>query len=264
MPKTSMIILLHTSKTMRVMPARELLQQPSLQSKATQLASYIKTLSPSQLASTMHVSATLALKTHEQFAEWNTTPQMQSLAIDSFIGDIYSGLRADMLSQSDREYANSCLYILSGLYGVLRPFDGIMPYRLEMGYKLPEGLYKNLYSFWGDEVAKILPKTELVINLAAVEYSHVVIPYLIDAQIIAPKFLTINKATGEPVFVVVHAKIARGAFARWLLTSRISDVVKLKEFTDLGYKFDAELSSLNEPVFVCKEFGGVGLSMRLL
>jgi len=80
-------------------------------------------------------------------AAWNTEVDQQSLAIDSFVGDIYSGLHASTLSGGDRDYAQQTLRILSGLYGMLRPYDGIRPYRLEMGYKFPDQSFSNLYNY---------------------------------------------------------------------------------------------------------------------
>ena len=40
---------------------------------------------------------------------------------------------------------------------------------------------------------------------------------------VTPKFLTVDAKSGKPTFVTVHAKIARGAFARWLVTGRVKD-----------------------------------------
>jgi cytoplasmic iron level regulating protein YaaA (DUF328/UPF0246 family) len=102
------------------------------------------------------------------------------------------------------------------------------------------------------------------VNLAAGEYSKTVTGHISPDRVVTPKFLTIHPKTGQPTFVVVHAKIARGAFARWLVTSRIKDTDSaLAGFGDIGYRYDEKLSSPNEPTFVCEEFGGKGLSVRL-
>jgi cytoplasmic iron level regulating protein YaaA (DUF328/UPF0246 family) len=239
------------------------LPYPLLLDEATELSNYLKTLTPRKLATAMRLSNKLATVTHNLIGSWNTNPLKQRSAVDSFLGDIYSGLQVAGWNKDDRVYADQSLRILSGLYGILRPSDGIYPYRLEMGYKLPNQKYANLYTYWGDEVAKQLPDTEPIVNLAAVEYSNLVNPYVDDTRVIAPRFLTVSPMTGEPTFVVVHAKIARGAFANWLIKSRVKDIQKLSDFNDLGYKYDLNLSSHNAPVFVCKEFGGLGLSVRL-
>lgn len=239
------------------------LRQPALLPKAKELAAYIQTLTPEQLAQAMHISSPLAQKTHQLWAGWKASEHGLTPAIDSFVGDIYSGLQADNLLEEDRQYADKHLRILSGLYGILRPLDGVRPYRLEMGYRLPTDAFRNLYTFWGDAIARSLPTTGTVVNLAAIEYSKTITPYIAPERVITPKFLTLDPRSNEPTFVVVHTKIARGAFAHWMIVNRIKDPEQLKTFSDIGYRYNANLSSSHEPVFVCAEFGGKGLSMRL-
>ena len=254
-----MIILLHSSKTMKSPVFTGTPRQPQLVAKARELGDYVKTLSPAELAACMHVSPALAQKVHRAAAVWGKGDV--SIAIDSFVGDIYSGLRASDFTPAERAYADEHLRILSGLYGVLRPLDAIQPYRLEMGYKLPA--YKNLYDFWGDTIAATLPKTGPIINVSSAEYTKAVLPFVAPERVITPQFLTADPRTGEPTFVVVHAKIARGAFARWLIKTRTQDPARFTAFNDIGYAYNAALSTPDAPVFVAQEFGGKGLSMRL-
>ncbi len=236
------------------------LRQPQLLGKARQLDAYLKTLSPKQLAKTMHLSAPLANKTHVLIAAWTADPKLQTLALDCFGGDIYRGLRASEFQAAERDYADQTLRILSGLYGIIRPYDGVAPYRLEMGYKLPDPAFANLYEYWGDVIAACLPQAGLIVNLSSVEYARTVTPFVDPARIVAPEFLTVEPKTGRPTFVVVHAKIARGAFARWLIISRTEGVAALTKFTDLGYHYDEKLSTPGKPAFACQTFGGLGLS----
>jgi uncharacterized protein len=256
------IILMHSSKTMRT-PASGTRPtgRPALLERAAELVAYLRTLSPRQLAKVMSVSADLAERTRDEYARWSTAPRDQAPAAESFVGDIYSGLRVDSFTAADRRYADAHLRILSGLYGILRPFDGICPYRLELGYRLPPGPYANLYTFWGTAIAEQLPAGRIV-NLAAAEYSRVVLRHVDAQRVVTPKFLTVDPKSGQPRFVTVHAKIARGAFARWLVTKRVKDK-DVAGFDDIGYAYDEALSSPAEPVFVCREFGGKGLSVRL-
>lgn len=256
---------MHSSKTMRpptsgIRPTGA----PVLLDRAEELIAYLRTLSEEQLVRIMKVSADLAAKTRQEYAGWSTRPAEQSPAAATFVGDIYSGLRVDSFTAADRRYADAHLRILSGLYGILRPFDGISPYRLEMGYRLPPGRYASLYRFWGTAIAEQLPADGPIVNLAANEYSKTVLPYVEAARVVTPKFLTVDPASGRPKFVVVHAKIARGVFARWLVTGRVSgDPAAIREFDEIGYRYDKELSTPREPTFVCQEFGGKGLSVRL-
>jgi cytoplasmic iron level regulating protein YaaA (DUF328/UPF0246 family) len=233
---------------------------PVLLDRARELIGYVRTLPPVQIARLMTLSGPMAAKTHELFAEWTDTPAAQSPAVETFTGDIYSGLQAASFSPADRRYADGHLRILSGLYGILRPYDGISPYRLEMGFRLPDPRYANLYRYWGTAIADQLPGTGPLVNLAANEYSKVVLDHVDRSRVVTPRFLTVDPRSGEPKFVVVHAKIARGAFARWVLTARPSD---LAGFAELGYRLDPSRGSDREPCYVCTDFEGKGLSVRL-
>jgi cytoplasmic iron level regulating protein YaaA (DUF328/UPF0246 family) len=260
-----MIILLHSSKTMRPPTSGGTPSGiPVLVDRAEELVAYLRTLSREQLARIMSISADLAAKTGELYAQWSRKPERQTPAAATFVGDIYSGLRLDSFTAADRRYAGTHLRILSGLYGLLRPFDGISPYRLEMGDRLPAGRYASLYGFWGTSIAEQLPARGPLINLAANEYSRTVLPHVDAQRVVTPRFLTTDPVSGQPKFIVVHAKIARGAFARWLVTNRVTDTTRaLSEFRDLGYRYAEALSTPGEPTFVCQEFGGKGLSVRL-
>lgn len=261
-------ILLHSSKTMRRPDEAYTgdIQIPTLIHKADELALYLTSLSVAQLEKAMSLSPRKAEETKLLIDGYSANTPLTP-AIDAFLGDIYSGLQVHTLDANDRKYANEHLYILSGLYGVLRALDTIQPYRLEMGYKLPK--YRSLYTFWGDAIARQLPVGDAILNLSAKEYTKAVFPYVDSVDvikgtpIISPMFLTISPKTGKPAFVTVHAKIARGAFARWVIKNRIEHTSKLREFNDIGYKYEPTLSTDEIPVFVAKEFKGTGLSVRL-
>lgn len=239
------------------------LERPQLLEKAVRLDAYLKTIPAGQLEKIMNISPVLARKTQALISQWTVEPSKQRPAIDSFLGDIYSGIQVGQWTRGDREYANRHLRILSGLYGILKPLDGICPYRLELGYKLPKKLYANFYQYWGDSIANTLFSSGPVINLAAVEYSKTVTPFIDADRVVTPVFRTVSPKTGAPVFVTVHAKIARGAFARWLVAKRIDNLDDLKNFTEIGYAYDPSLSTPEAPAFIARAFGGKGLSLRL-
>ncbi len=262
---SKMIILIHSSKSMKFPQSLsgDEPQTPLLIDKAKILNNQLKKLDKHQIMKLMKVSDKIAINTLEIIRSWTSLTEHNTPAVESFIGDIYSGLQANKWSNKDKEFANVHLRILSGLYGILRPYDSIKPYRLEMGYKLIFDNYNNLYDFWGSSIVETISTSEIIINLAAEEYSKTITKFINKNRIVTPKFLTINKKTGNATFVVVHAKIARGAFANWLITNRIKDVRELINFKDLGYEFDESISTDNIPVFVSKDFGGIGMSVRL-
>ena len=235
-----MIILIHSSKTMLppIGSGGKTLTQPQLLSRSIEIDKYLKTLSANKIGKIMSISKPLSLKTKNLIADWSAEPNKQCKAIDSFLGDIYSGLQAHDWTTENLEYANKTLRILSGLYGILRPNDGIYPYRLEMGYKLPNKKFSSLYKYWGESIVNTLPNSIPIVNLSAVEYSKVVTDF-VDSNIVT-----------TPTF-------------NWLIKNRITDVKDLASFNDIGYKHSTKLSKSNFPAFVAKEFYGKGLSIRL-
>jgi len=236
------------------------LGEPQFFREATELATLWRAASIDDIMQLMKISRSKAEEVASLFHAWSTAPELQTPAIDTFRGDIYSGLQAHTWSDEERTYAHAHLTILSGLYGTLQACDGVMPYRLEMGYKLPDT--RTLYQFWGDSLTRGLPRSAThILNLSAVEYTKAILPFT-NLPTITPKFLTVNSHTGAPTFVTVHTKIARGACANWVVKNRVSDPTRLPEFNALGYAHDAATSTPTEPVFVCQSFEGTGLSVR--
>ena len=258
-----MIILLHSSKTMKVTKLVGLeLSKPALAAQAQELGGYLSGLKLKEIESIMGVSSSLAQEIMATASSWPAAKGKGS-ALHSFRGDVFSGLQVASFNKKDLAYANQHLKIVSGLYGLLRPLDAVAPYRLEMGYKLTREPYTSLYKFWGDSLAKLLPAGQPIINLTSLEYGRAIVPYLDKSLVISPRFYTYNAKTRQYTSVAVHSKIARGAFAHWLITQRIDKVSGLNNFDEIGYRYEASLSTPQAPAFVCREFMGKGLSVRL-
>jgi cytoplasmic iron level regulating protein YaaA (DUF328/UPF0246 family) len=245
-----MEILINSSKTMVSLPDNTALQKPALQKQAKELDAILKGYSVAELAKLMHLSPALAAETHELIKRWNTRPLRQSAAIDAFRGDIYRGLVAQTLSDDDRCYARGVLRILSGLYGILRPFDAIMPYRLELMYPVSGEGFSNLYQFWGKAIAAKIAKKGTIVNLASQEYFRTIQPYVDPRRVIEPQFMVRMTPEAEITFAAVYAKVARGAFARWLITSRLTVPADFPSFTEHGYCYVPELSTPEKPLYL--------------
>ena len=214
--------------------------------------------SPDELSKMMSISTSLAELNHERFQDWTTpfTPENARPAVLAFNGDTYTGLNAAAsFDQRDYTHAQKVLRILSGLHGVLRPLDLIQPYRLEMGSKLAHEHGADLYSYWGDEVTDQLntaleasPGANVLVNLASNEYFSVVQPERFEGHIVTPQFLD-AKGDGEFKIVSFFAKQARGAMAGWMVRERITTRRALTEFDGNGYRYDADSSTGDRPVF---------------
>ena len=175
----------------------------------------------------------------------NLTPSI--LAYD---GIQYKYMSPNSFTDDEFNYIDNHLKILSGFYGVLRPFDGVVPYRLEMQAKLKGDNYKNLYDFWGDTLYKEITKeTKVILNLASKEYSKAIEKYLSPED----KFVTciFGSLKDDKIKVkATEAKMARGLMTRFLAKNSITDIEKVKDFSDLGFSYSKEHSKDNEFVFL--------------
>ena len=254
-----MITLLVSSKTMVKKEVDFELKSttPLFLAEAEVLNKTLQKLSLAEIRKLMHISENLAKETKLKIESWNEAEARPGWLY--FSGDVYKGLVAETLEQADFEWAQNRVWTLSGLYGIVRPLDLIKPYRLEAGFKLKvktgDVEKKNLYEFWGGKIAAEI-KDEVVINLSSEEYIKL-IRASFGGKIITPLFLQ-NRKKGdksEIKFEAVHAKVARGMMARWIIKNRINDELKLREFAEDGYEFDAKRSSELEPVFVRRAEG---------
>ena len=202
--------------------------QPELLDRSAELMEYCRELTPAQIGSLMKISDKLAGLNAARFAEWqpNFTPENARQAILAFKGDVYTGLQAEDFSEQDFDFAQQHLRMLSGLYGLLRPLDLMMPYRLEMGIKLHNGKGNDLYSFWGDLITEKLNQQlkaqgdNVLINLASDEYFKAVKPAKLDGQLIKPVFL--DEKGGKFKVISFYAKKARGLMSRFIIQNQLT------------------------------------------
>ena len=224
-----------------------------------ELIDVMVTKSPAEIQSLMSISASLAALNHERYHDWERpfTRKTARPALFAFNGDVYSGMDARAsFSTADFTRSQRTMRILSGLYGVLRPFDLMMPYRLEMGTKLVSPKGRDLYGFWGDRITQLLaddltesPGAKVLVNLASQEYFGAVRPAALGAPIVSPVFVD-KKGDDNPKIISFFAKRARGVMAGWLVRERINRVADLAAFEGAGYRYCPDRSTKERPVFV--------------
>jgi len=220
-----------------------------------ELVNILKKLDSIDLQNLMGISENLSLLNLERFKKWRLPFSTESArqAIFSFIGDTYIGLDVSTFTRKDLQFAQDNTRILSGLYGLLRPMDLIMPYRLEMGTKLKTNRGKSLYDFWSTLISKSLHdelvyhENSIIINCASVEYFKAVNTKTLKAEIVTPVFKEIRN--GKPKIISFFAKRARGAMARYIITNQISDIDGIISFDLDNYSYNELLSTRYEPVF---------------
>ena len=171
-------------------------------------------------------------------------------AILAYDGIQYTYMAPSVFEEGQFDYVEANLRILSGFYGVLKPMDAVVPYRLEMQARLKMDGYKDLYGFWGDRIYKeVRDESGVIINLASAEYSRCVERFLRPEDV----FITCvfgEEEKGRIVQKGVYAKMARGSMVRYMAERNISDPEQLKDFSVGGYHFEEELSDRRKYVFI--------------
>lgn len=229
--------------------------QPALLAESALLIERLRQLQEADIASLMKVSSTIAALNHRRYQLWQPpfTPGNAKQALFAFQGDVYQGLDAASLTHDDCLFAQQHLRMLSGLYGLLRPFDLMQAYRLEMGTSLSTERGKDLYAFWGDIISLELKQAlqdqadDCLINLASQEYFKAVRPKLLGEKII---HIIFKERRGLDYAIIgVYAKRARGLMCRYMIQNRLSKPQQLQQFDLEGYQFAAGLSDDSHYVF---------------
>lgn len=248
-----MLLLLSPAKTLdfeHEIPACEG-SNPVFGMEADLLARKLAAFSPKKLQKLMSISPKLADLNALRFANWQSNPVRACLF--AYAGDAYQGLKASTLNEASLQFAQQHLIILSGMYGALRPFDLIKPYRLEMSTPLSLPRNKDLYGFWQKKITPYLnqrltgdPKPVLV-NLASQEYSSVIAWKQVRSRVITPVFK--DKFQGGYKVLSLFAKKARGMMCRYVFENQMEEYEMLIGFDSEGYHFNHGLSGKDTWVF---------------
>lgn len=201
----------------------------------------LKKYSIEDLEKLMKINSKLAKLNYDRFQNFEFSKDLTP-AIYGYDGIQYKTIDIESLDWEDIEYLDEHLRIISGLYGVLKPLDGIYPYRLEMGTKLILDKNKNLYDFWGDKIYKNLAEESdgVIVNLASLEYSKGISKYVENELYIECIFK--EKRGDELKIMSVSSKKARGLMVRFIAKNRIEDYRELKKFNLGGYIYREDLS----------------------
>ncbi len=222
---------------------------PVFLERTERLKAVLQEMSPAELQALWKCSDAIAKQNIERLSTMELRRRLTP-AILSYEGIQYQYMAPAVMETAQLDYLRGHLRILSGFYGLLRPFDGVTPYRLEMQAKLPVDGYRSLYEFWGDTLAHgLASETDFVLNLASKEYSRAVEPHLPKSV----RFLTCTfgqRKNGKVIEKGTMCKMARGQMVRWLAENTITNWADIRGFDQLGYRFQPELSTENHYVFV--------------
>ena len=232
------------------------------------VTSTLSKYSTSKLRTTLNVSnnlATLNSQRYTNFLVGTSRPikhedEISACSITAYAGRAWTGLDQKSLSDSELNYCNKTLRIISGLYGLLKPSDIIQPYRLDMGTKVSIETSKNLYTYWNDSLKNSLvaEKPKLIINVASGEYWKACLEKELLESNIPVLTVAFREGSGSSARVIsVHAKLARGLFVRFMCQKQPKNVEELQDFDGdgRGYKFNSSLSNDDLMVF-CRSSSG--------
>lgn len=249
-----MKVLLSPAKSMKSKQPNFVLKttKPLFENKTQQIISVLSGWKSSDFKLKMKTNDSISQTTFDAFQSLNNGDSENRFpSIYYYDGIAFKGLSATNMSIDEIDYAQNHLYVLSGLYGILRPLDLIEFYRLEMALKFEiSSQINSLYEFWSYEITSYLNKyfpNEIIVNLASNEYSKVIDTKTLTAKFITCHFLEVKNGTEK--IVSSHAKKARGKMANFIIVNKITSIENLKLFNLNGYVFRHDLSSNNNIYF---------------
>ncbi|MGN0662944.1 MAG: peroxide stress protein YaaA [Faecalibacterium sp.] len=223
--------------------------RPALLAQARQIADWMRALSYQEAKRLWKCSDRIAEENYQRLQQLDLTRE-GSPAILSYDGIAYQYMAPSVFETGQFDYVQQNLRILSGLYGVLRPMDGVVPYRLEMQARAAVAGARDLYAFWGRSIyQEVRDSSGIFINLASREYARCIEPYLTPED----TYITCVFAEQEGERLVqkgVYAKMARGEMVRYLAVHDVQKPEEMQAFSELGYRFCAERSTPSEYVFL--------------
>ncbi len=224
---------------------------PVFMEKTESLLEWVKTLSFQEAKKLWGCNDKLAELNFGRFREMNLQKNLTP-ALISYEGIQYQYMAPFVFTDKEWDYVQEHLRILSGFYGVLKPLDGVTPYRLEMQAKARVHDTGNLYDFWGDSLYKeVVDKERIIVNLASKEYSKCIEKFL------KPEDTYITCAFGElkngkVIQKGTQAKMARGEMVRYMAENCLENPEDMKQFQGLDYRFCEKRSTPGEYVFLNK------------
>lgn len=222
---------------------------PQYLAEAQRILAVMQTLTYEQAKTMWHASDKLAQPAFELLQHTDLTRQLTP-ALIAYSGIQYQYMAPGVFTAPALAYVQENLRILSGFYGILRPFDGIVPYRLEMQSAIQIDHSTNLYDFWGAKLYTALHFDQgPVVNLASKEYAAAITPYMqADDQLITVKFGSL--IDGQLKTRATHAKMARGEMVRYMAENNVTTVDQLRAFHHAHFQFDPTRSTATTLSFV--------------
>lgn len=215
--------------------------QPAFSDRSKELVKSMQKLDYASLKKALRCSDKIAQSAYDQYQTFDFERNV-SPALFTYSGIQYQYMAPDVFTDDQIQYVQDHLWILSGLYGALRPMDGIVVYRLEMQTKIPD----SLYSYWSDTLANHIPAGP-ILNLASEEYAKCIRKY---RPVIDVRFC--HNENGKLKEKGVYAKMARGRMVRFMAEQQVETVEELYSFHDFNYIYNPHDSNSSVLVYIQK------------
>lgn len=247
-----MRIIISPAKKMKTdMDFMDYRQVPQFISESEALLALLQKLSYEETKSLWKCNDAIATLNVERIQNMDVTRNLTP-AIFSYEGLQYQYMAPGVFQTEELEYVQQHLRILSGFYGIVRPFDGVVPYRLEMQARLSGPGFESLYEFWNRKLAdQLFSESDCILNLASKEYSKCIYPY-IDGNVRMVSCVFGQEVGGKVVEKGTLVKMARGEMVRFMAERHINCVEDIKSFDGLNFSFVDELSDESSYVFIQK------------
>ncbi|PID90581.1 MAG: hypothetical protein CSA97_02230 [Bacteroidetes bacterium] len=229
--------------------------EPLYGAEANAIAGMMQQLTVEELEEVFGVSPKLAMDAYLSFQHFQGTGELSMPALWAYAGQVYRYLDAPSFSDEEIRYLREHLWILSGMYGMLRPTDRVRRYRMDVGIPLAHPDYATNVDFWRprltDHLIEVVKGDDgVLVNLFAEEFKRLFEWRRVarEVRVIQPSFKVISR--GKPKTIVVHTKTCRGMMARYLMREQSAAPDDVMRFADGGYAYVESLSDVDRPCFI--------------
>lgn len=238
-----MKIIVSPSKTQSKLVIKTDLDSPRFYSVSKKIIREIKSYKKDELAQIMRLDGKLLDETYLNYKNIKVNQKELTPAIQLYTGVVYDSLSLDQYDVYEMDYLNRNVRILSALYGVLRPMDGVQPYRLDFTMKL-KGL--NLNALWKENLLSYFKEEELILDCASHEFSHFLNP--LKEKVHRIEFIDV--VNGQEKIISYNAKKLRGMMVDYCIKNNVNSVEEIRDFTQEAYTYQSNKSDLSKSVFI--------------
>ena len=226
------------------------LKHPKMNHQTKEIIKELKSLSKDEVSTIMKLKGKLLDETYHEIKQLKLNPKELTPAIMLYTGVVYESLKMDEYNALELDYLNESVRIISTLYGVLKPMDGVQSYRLDFTMKLRN---INLNQFWKDLILNEFKKEKLILDCASTEFSHFLKP--LKEKVHRVEFIDI--VDGQEKIISYNAKKLRGRMADYCIRHQIKSIQEIQTFEYDGYVYDS--NSSNESISYFKRINPLGL-----